>query len=172
LPAHTIDPKDRNQILSLLPPFPVVLVTTRANIITIGQLHYFTFSPLRIGIAVAHTRHTYSLLQEEKEFVINVPTEEMLDAVKVCGSASGRDCDKFEAAGLTAEPSAQVQAASIAECGAHIECRVDREIAFEERTWFVGEVVAARRRDGHEGAQALLCGRHHYAIPDAPLAPR
>jgi len=167
-----IVPPDANGVLELLPPFPIVLVTTRTNIITIGQIEYFTFSPLRLGIAVAHARHTYRLLKEEREFVMNVPDAGLLDAVKICGSVSGRDRDKFQAAGLTPEESAEVKAVSLHECGAHVECRVEREIEFEDRTWFVGRVVAARRRAGHRGTDALLCGRTQYSRVGPAIAPR
>ena len=166
-----VPPRTRD-ILEVLPPFPIVLVTTRSNIITIGQIQYFTFSPLRIGIAVAHTRHTYSLLKQEHEFVVNVPDATLLNAVKVCGSVSGRNQNKFEAAGLSQEESIVVQAISIRECGAHIECRVDREVEFEKRTWFVSEVVAARKRSDHRGTDALLCGRTHYMVPGSVIASR
>ncbi len=161
---HAVVPTNPKAVLELLPPFPVVLVTTRTNIITIGQIHCFTFSPLRIGIAVAHSRHTFGLLRAEHEFVVNVPSAGLLDAVRCCGSRSGRDGSKFKAAKLTAVASVEVKAVSVAECGAHIECVVDREVDFEERTWFVGRVVAARRSAAHRGTNALLCGRTEYAI--------
>ena len=61
---------------------------------------------------------------------------------------------------------------SIADCGAHTECVVERQIDFEERTWFVGLVKAAHQRPDHDGSRALLCGRTHYALPGEPLAPR
>jgi flavin reductase (DIM6/NTAB) family NADH-FMN oxidoreductase RutF len=164
-----IDPLTTTGVLDVLPPFPIVLVTTRTNVLTIGQVEYFTLSPLRIGIAVAHSRHSYSLLRQESEFVVNVS---IVEAVKTCGSLSGGDCDKFEAAGLTTEDSALVRAVSIRQCAAHIECRVDREVAFENRTWFIGKVVAARRRADHSSAAAVLCGRHDYVLPGEPIAPR
>ena len=167
-----IPPTSTKGVLELLPPFPIVLVTTRRNIITIGQIQHFTFSPLRIGIAVAHSRHTYALLKTEQEFVVNVPSADLVAAVKQCGAISGRDQDKFVAARLTAVASAEVKAVSIGECGAHIECVVDREIEFEERTWFVGKVVAARKCADHQGTDALLCGRTQYAIPGKAIAPR
>jgi len=172
MPKTPITPLTTTDILDLLPSFPIVLVTTRTNIITIGQVHYFTFNPLRLGIAVAHTRHTYSLLREEGEFVINVPDVDLLEAVKICGSISGRDHDKFEAAGLVREESLQVEAASIRQCKAQIECQVEREVEFEERTWFIGRVVAARKEKDHQGTNALLCGRHHYALCGEAVAPR
>jgi flavin reductase (DIM6/NTAB) family NADH-FMN oxidoreductase RutF len=167
-----IIPPRAKKVLEILPPFPVVLVTTRSNIITIGQIEYFTFSPLRIGIAVAHSRHTYPLLIEEREFVVNVPDAKLIHAVKICGSVSGRNHDKFDVAGLTPETSTEVQAVSIRECGAHIECRVSRELAFESRTWFIGEVVAARKSTAYRSSEALLCGRTEYTIPGAVIAPR
>jgi flavin reductase (DIM6/NTAB) family NADH-FMN oxidoreductase RutF len=159
-------------VLDLLPPYPIVLVTTRGNVITVNQVAYFTFRPLRIGIAIAHVRHTYGLLQAEGEFVINVPDAALIAAVKFCGSRSGRQGDKFRAAGLTRMTSSQVQAVSIAECGAQIECRVVRRVEFEHRDWFIGKVVAARRRGDHLGTEALMCGRHHYLLPGDTVEPR
>ena len=172
MPKEPIDPQQWGQVLQTLPPFPIVLVTTRTNAITIGQIEYFTFSPLRLGIAIAHQRHTYGLLKDEREFVVNVPDASLVEAVKICGSRSGRDCDKFKEASLDTEGSAQVQAVGIVQCGANIECRVSREIEFEKRTWFIGDVVAARVRGGHEGAAALMCGRRDYLLPGEVVAPR
>jgi len=159
-------------VLELLPPYPIVLVTTRSNVITVNQVAYFTFRPLRIGVAIAHTRYTYSLLKDEGEFVINVPDASLVKAVKICGSLSGRDGDKFVAAGLDTQASSQVQAASITQCGAHIECRVDQTISFEHRDWFIGHVVAAQKRADHTGVAALMCGRHDYSIPGDRVASR
>jgi flavin reductase (DIM6/NTAB) family NADH-FMN oxidoreductase RutF len=169
---ETVSLQSPTHVLDLLPPYPIVLVTTRTNAITINQVMYFTFRPLRIGVAIAHARYTYELLKDEGEFVINVPDASLADAVKSCGSLSGRDGDKFEAIGLNAEPSRQVQAVSVAQCAAHIECRVARTIPFEHRDWFVGQVVAARKRADHTGTAALMCGRHNYSIPGNVVAPR
>ena len=167
-----VEPQSVVGVLEMLPPFPIVLVTTRTNVLTINQIHYFTFRPLRIGIAVAHVRHSHGLVRQEREFVVNVPGASLVEAVRLCGSASGRDRDKFEAAGLEREPSCEVEAVSIRQCPAHVECRVVREIEFENRTWFVGDVVAARRVPGHAGAGAILCGRHVYVLPGDAIAQR
>jgi flavin reductase (DIM6/NTAB) family NADH-FMN oxidoreductase RutF len=159
-------------VLALLPPYPIVLVTTRTNAITVNQVTYLTFEPLRIGVGIAHSRYTHGLLHSEKAFVINVPTASMLQAVRACGTLSGRAGSKFVAAGIDPEPSSEVEAVSIAQCGAHIECRVERVIPFERRDWFVGRVVAARCRPEHDGADGLLCGRHHYALAQTLVGPR
>jgi len=167
-----IEPITSGAVLSTLPPYPIVLVTTRDNVITIGQVQYFTFQPLRMGIAVAHARHSHRLIKGEGEFVINVPDASLVEAVQVCGSVSGRDADKFAAAGLTRMKSQAVEAASLAECGAHVECVVEQELAFEERTWFIGHVVAARQRPDHAGMGSLMCDRTHYSLPGDIVAAR
>ena len=152
-------------VLSMLPPYPIVLVTTRTNVITINQVAYFTFSPLRIGIAIAHVRYTYGLLMDEGSFVVNIPGAHLVEAVKQCGSLSGKDGDKFKRVGLTRIPAVGVDAVRIAECSAFIECQVDQILEFEHRTWFIGKVVSATMKPGHEGAKALMCGRRDYRLP-------
>jgi flavin reductase (DIM6/NTAB) family NADH-FMN oxidoreductase RutF len=159
-------------VLDLLPPYPIVLVTTRSNVITVNQVTYFTFRPLRIGVAIARVRYTHGLLSEEGEFVVNVPNAGLIKAVKICGSRSGREGDKFEAAGLTRTVSSQVRAVGIAQCGAQIECRVERRVVFEQRDWFIGRVVAARKTDRHASAEAMMCGRYHYLLPGEIVSPR
>ena len=170
--GEQVHPLTPTSVLELLPAFPIVLVSTRSNVLTINQLAYFTFTPLTIGIGLAHVRYSYSLLKSEGEFVINIPDASLIEAVKICGSLSGRDADKFARAGLTPQPSLRVEAVSIRQCWAHIECRVEREPAFDERTWFIGRVVAARKAPDHEGAKSLLYGRHDYVLPGEAIAPR
>ena len=167
-----VAPQSPAQVLELFPPFPVVLVSTRSNLLTVSMVHYFSFSPLRVGVAIARARHSHSLIHDEGEFAINIPGPQMIEAVKSCGRLSGRDGDKFAATGLTAMPSIRVAAASVEGCLAHVECVVEREIGFEERTWYVGLVVAARRRDGGALGQGLMAGRHGYVLPGEMVSPR
>jgi flavin reductase (DIM6/NTAB) family NADH-FMN oxidoreductase RutF len=159
-------------VLELLPQFPIVLVSTRANVLTVNQVHYFTFAPLRLGVAIARVRHSWQLIDGEGEFVVNVPGPNLLEAVKACGRLSGRDGDKFGRARLTPVPSREVAAVAVGECGAHIECRVTSRIGFEERTWFIGDVVAADRSPDHDGSLALTCGRHDYRSGGEIAGPR
>jgi flavin reductase (DIM6/NTAB) family NADH-FMN oxidoreductase RutF len=158
--------------LTLLPPFPVVLVTVPGNVLTINQLHYFTFDPLRLGIAVARSRHSFGLLRQHGEFVVNVPSAEMVEAVRICGAVSGRDGDKFAAAGQACRASTRVAAPTICRCPAQLECRVEREIEFEDRVWFIGAVLACRRQESFAGERALLCGRREYRTVGAVVAKR
>lgn len=119
-----------------------------ANIITLAWLTPVSISPPMIGIAVAPPRHTHDLIRKAGEFVVNVPSAALLDAVWHCGRVSGRDGDKFESAGLTPEPALSVGAPRIAECFAHIECRVVSAPTTGDHTFFVGQIAAAAAEEG------------------------
>lgn len=111
-------------------------------------------------VYVRPTRFTYDLLNAEPEFTLNLLPEAMRPALELCGSRSGRDTDKWTAAGIAPEPSAAVGAPRV--CGARLalECRVlatldldparflDRSVeelypAKDYHRVYLGEVLAA-----------------------------
>jgi flavin reductase (DIM6/NTAB) family NADH-FMN oxidoreductase RutF len=80
-------------------------------------------------IAVTPLRYSWRFLEQVPEFVIAVPGDALRGATVLCGTRSGRDMDKFEAAGLTPVPSVNVKAPSIQECPINVECRVYTRVA-------------------------------------------
>ena len=139
--------------------FPVVLGTVggdRDNIITLAMCHVFSFDPPLIGVGIAPRRFSYDLFRRSKDFAVNIPDRSMLRAVEVCGSRSGRKGDKFEVSGLTREKAAKISAPLISECPVNIECVKKLEVETGDHTWFVGEIVAARRRTGHHKNDTIL----------------
>jgi flavin reductase (DIM6/NTAB) family NADH-FMN oxidoreductase RutF len=77
-----------------------------------------------IGIAVAKKHYINELIDKSGEYVVNLPDKGLLEKVKYCGSVSGRDVDKFSGSGLNMSPSRKVSAPQVAECAAHVECKV------------------------------------------------
>ncbi len=151
-----LSPTDAEDVFS---GFPVVLATVRGekdNIITLALCHVFSFKPALIGVGIAPARFSHRLFRGSKDFVVNVPDTSLLRAVKICGAKSGRDVDKFEASGLTREKGAKVSSPLIAECPVNIECVKTDEIDAGDHTWFIGEIVAARRREDYDKAKMLL----------------
>jgi len=103
----------------------------RQNVITLGWGQVgpnYHGHPIFI-IAVAPPRYSWRFLEEVPEFVIAVPTVAMRPAANLCGTKSGRDMDKFAAAGLTRVPSLDVRAPSILECPINVECRIYTKVA-------------------------------------------
>ena len=101
------------------------------NLLTLswGLLGRFYHGRPMFVIAVTPLRYSWHSLEEVPEFVIAVPDDALSDAAAFCGSHSGRDMDKFAAAGLTRVESAHVKAPSILECPINIECRVYTSVA-------------------------------------------
>ena len=150
--------------INAFPAFPVVLVTTRDNIITVGLVHRFSYNPFTLGIGIAYRRYSYQLIEVEKEFIVNIPTSDHLEQVKLCGKLSGRDVDKFQATGFTKVVGKMVKSSMIEECPVSIECKAVQELKLKERAWFIGEVVAVHAEDNYDVSQSLLCDRQSYLL--------
>lgn len=141
------------------PSFPLTLVTipgTPPNIITAALMHVFSFNPFQIGIGISPSRYSYGLLKVADDFVVNLPSREILDQVVFCGNNSGRDVDKFEKTRLTAIPAQEGKAPLIAECPINYECQIIQTIETGDRHWFIGEVKVVHR-DVNFNRENLLC---------------
>ena len=136
-----------SQVYRLIEPGPVVMVTTasggRANIMTMSWHTMIDFEPPILACVISNRNHTFDILKKTRECVINIPTVELAKKVVACGNTSGRNVDKFKEFRLTPSAAARVQAPLIAECYAHLECRViDTKLATQYNL-FIVEVVKA-----------------------------
>jgi len=132
----------------LLHPKLVVLLTCvdesgKANIITLAWAMPVSIQPPLIVVSIAPRRYSHGLIEKTKEFVLNIPTMELLKETFFCGRRSGRDVDKFGETGLTPLPARKVKAPIIKECVAHLECTLHKRVEAGDHTLFIGEVVAA-----------------------------
>ncbi len=97
----------------------------RKNIMTIGWgLIGILWREPVFMVAVRDSRYTHELIEETNEFTVNIPRDDMGEAIKVSGNISGRDHDKFKEAGLTVVEAKNVQAPIISGCLIHFECKV------------------------------------------------
>lgn len=139
--------------------FPVVLATVggeKDNIITLAMCHVFSFRPPYVGVGISPRRFSHHLFAESKDFGVNIPDRGLLRQTEICGSKSGRRVDKFEAAGLTREKAQKISAPLIAECPVNIECVKVKEVDAGDHTWFIGEIVAARKEDTYDKSDMML----------------
>jgi len=97
----------------------------RKNIMTIGWgLIGILWREPVFMVAVRDSRYTHELIEETNEFTVNIPGDDIGEAIKLCGSVSGRDHDKFKETNLTAVAGKNVQVPIISECLLHFECTV------------------------------------------------
>lgn len=75
-------------------------------------------------VYVRPTRHTWDLLNQHPEFTLNVLPPSLRPALQLCGTRSGRELDKWAAAGLVPEPSERVAVPRVGSARLSLECRV------------------------------------------------
>ena len=131
---------------TLLAPAPPALVSCGTmeehNVLTAAWTGIVNSEPPMTYVSIRPQRHSHSIIQEKGEFVINLPTEAIVKATDLCGVKSGRDTDKFQLAGLTAEPSNLVAAPGIAECPISLECKVREVTSLGSHDMFLADIVA------------------------------
>jgi flavin reductase (DIM6/NTAB) family NADH-FMN oxidoreductase RutF len=135
------------QIRRYLEPGPIVLVSSRrkgkANIMTMGWHTVMEFTPSLVGCVIAGGNHSFRMIRDSGECVINLPTTRLTDAVVGIGNSSGAEVDKFREFGLTAEEATAVAAPLIRECHASFECRLHDDALVDRYNFFIFEVVKA-----------------------------
>lgn len=110
----------------------------KVNTMTIGwgQIGYQWKKPV-FTVMVRKSRYTYELLENAKEFTVSIPVEEneeLKNALKVCGTKSGRECDKIKECKLKLEDGKSIKTPIIANCELQYECRIlcKHELVSEE----------------------------------------
>lgn len=157
----------------LLYPRNVVLVSCmkekdKANVITLSWCTPTSFHPPMVAISIGHERYSHKLIEENKEFVVNIPTMDILKDVLLCGRTTGKTSDKLAKTRLTPLPAKRVKPQIIKECVAHIECIVIQQIKTGDHTLFVGEVLTAYSNEGvFNGSFALTKVKPIYQIGES-----
>ncbi len=128
-------------------PLPVVMVSCKeegkpANIVTVAWTGTVCTNPAMVYISVRPERHSYDMIKNSGEFVINLTTKDLTFATDYCGVRSGRDVDKFKEMKLTPLPASQVGAPLIGESPVNIECKVEQILPLGSHHMFLAKVVA------------------------------
>ena len=134
---------------NMLYPLPAVMVSCQSenekpNIITVAWAGTICTNPPMVSISVRPERHSYQMIKESGEFVINLTTEELLEATDYCGVVSGRDVNKWEKMNLTPIPSEKISVPAVAESPINIECKVTEIKELGTHHMFIAEVVNVR----------------------------
>lgn len=132
---------------NMLYPLPVVMVSVtdgqgHDNIVTVAWTGTICSDPPMLSVSVRPERHSYSMIKETGEFVVNLVTEELVYATDYCGVKSGRDVDKFREMKLTRLPGTQVKAPLIGESPVNLECKVKQVIPLGSHDMFLAQIVA------------------------------
>ena len=128
-------------------PVPAVMVSLRdkagkSNIITVAWIGTICSDPPMAYISVRKSRASYPMLVESGEFVINLPSEELVRALDYCGVRSLDQVDKWKEMNLHEGQASVVAAPTIEEAPVSIECKVTQVLPLGTHDMFLAEVVA------------------------------
>lgn len=130
---------------NMLYPIPAVMVSCgnveKSNIITIAWAGTICSNPAMVSISIKKERYSYNIIKENKEFVINLVTKDLVRQTDFCGVRSGKDIDKFKEMKLTPIKGQKVNAPIIDQSPLNIECIVKEIIPLGSHDMFLAEVV-------------------------------
>ena len=161
-----IEPTDRPdaEIYKLMSGFivprPIAFVSTVAadGVFNVAPFSYFmpiSATPPLLAFSIRHpsgrTKDTLANLNASGDFVVNIVTITIAEAMNVTAADVGPEIDEFQLAGLTPVPSTQVSAPRVAESPVNLECRLVETHAYGEpplrQSVVVGEIVVAHIED-------------------------
>jgi flavin reductase (DIM6/NTAB) family NADH-FMN oxidoreductase RutF len=133
----------------------------KENTMTIswGSIGFMWQRPVFIAM-VRKSRYTFELIEKADSFTVSIPSgSEMKNALITCGTKTGRDINKQEAAGIKFMPAQTVDSPIVEGCNMYYECKIvykqpmDKALLFPDiqnsmysdddyHTLYYGEIVA------------------------------
>lgn len=132
-----------SQVRRYLEPGPIVLVSSRrkgkTNIMAMDWHSVMEFTPSLVGSIISGGNHSFHMIRNSGECVINLPTTALIDTVVGIGNTSGAEIDKFKEFGLTPDEAQEVEEPLIRECYANFECRLYDHSLIDKYNFFILE---------------------------------
>ena len=148
---------------NMIYPLPAVMVSCgdkdgNTNIITIAWTGTICTNPAMLYISVRPERHSYQMIKESGEFVVNLTTDKLVKQTDYCGVKSGRDVDKFKETKLTCGKANELQYAPIIEeSPVNIECKLERIEELGSHHMFIAKVVSVQVDEAYLNETGKFC---------------
>jgi flavin reductase (DIM6/NTAB) family NADH-FMN oxidoreductase RutF len=177
---------------AIIAPRPIGWISTRATDGRVNLAPYSFFNAFAsaqapiVGFSSEGFKDSAAFAQESGEFVFNLATQDLMQAMSLTSAPLARGVSEFEHAGLTMAPCRLVAAPRVAEAHASLECKLTEVIRLKRHNGekldnylLLGEVVAfhiddAMIRDGRFDTAAARplarCGYQDYAVADRLIA--
>ena len=148
---------------SCVVPRPIGWISTISvdgipNLAPYSQFQNLTFDPPYVMFSAnqktdGSRKDTVNNSEQVGEFVYNMPTYELREAVNISAQQVPPDADEFELAGVTKEPSSLVKPFRVAESPVHLECRYHQTLRLPGKGKMgtvdvvIGEVLSVHIKD-------------------------
>jgi len=126
-------------------PAPVFVIGTydfedKPNIMTVAWAGICCSRPPCMAVSIREATYSYGNINRTKAFTVNIPSSSQVKEADYAGTVSGKNIDKFEAAGLTPVRSEIVNAPYVGEFPLVLECECTHSLIVGLHTLFVGEI--------------------------------
>lgn len=138
-------------LTNLVVPRPIAWVTSlnASGVVNLAPFSFFNAvvaNPLYLIFSVGltdagETKDTAKNVLSSGEFVVNMVTEELFDAMNISAADFPEDESELEAANLHAAPSVKIKPPRVAESQASMECKLHSSQLLGKNTLIIGEVV-------------------------------
>ena len=138
----------------MIPPVPAVLLSVNGakegeDEISVVWTFVLNGKPPQVGVSVDDSHVALGFLKQHKQFVLNVPTADMVKQFDTVDMNSSKVGDKFKLSGLTRGKAQGIDAPTVEESPIQLECRVTNVIRVPpKRTVFIADVVSTRVLEG------------------------
>jgi len=129
----------QNPFNALVIPRPIGWISSldtegRANLAPYSFFNAVAYTPPQVMFAATGLheqggfKDTVANIQATGEFVVNLATWPLREAMNACSAPAPHDVDEFKLAGLTPAPAETVKPQRVAESPVHLECRHVRSL--------------------------------------------
>jgi flavin reductase (DIM6/NTAB) family NADH-FMN oxidoreductase RutF len=176
---------------AIVAPRPIGWITSvgangEINLAPYSFFNALSTRPPIVGFSSESLKDSVSLVEETKEFVCNLATYDLRDAMNKTSASLPRGVNEMEVAGLAAAPSRLVKPPRVAASPCALECRWLQTVRLKdldgrtlERYFVIGQVVGIHIDDrfiknGMLDTAAMRpiarCGYQDYAMVDATFS--
>jgi flavin reductase (DIM6/NTAB) family NADH-FMN oxidoreductase RutF len=124
-------------------PMPMTVVGTmvngKPNYLAVAWVCRVNATPPMMGVALGKGHHTNKGIREHKEFSVNVPGTDIIEAVDYVGLVSGEKVDKSKI--FESFYGRLKHAPMIRSCPLTMECKVINTVDLPTNEFFIGEIV-------------------------------
>ena len=146
---------------ALTSPLPPVIVTVgnmeESNLLTVAWTGILATQPPKTYISVRPSRHSYGILKQTGEFVINLPPARLARTVDYVGIYTGAKVNKIEKCSLALTESEAVSTPTLTDCPVALECRVAEVIPMGSHDVFVADIVSVSADESLFDEAGRLC---------------
>lgn len=173
---------------AIIAPRPIGWITSMAangdiNLAPYSFFNAFSTRPPIVGFSSESRKDSVDLVEETKEFVCNLATWDLREAMNATAATLPRGVNEMELAGLEPAPSKMVKPPRVAASPCALECKWLQTVKFRdvegrelERYLIIGQVVGIHIddrfiKDGMLDTAAMKpiarCGYHDYAVVES-----